>query len=196
MILFFLLFHGVKKVWIRLNFSLSLSPDLKLKKYFILFYRVYLTRVISQHLCRAKWSHVKGQSVILSPTWRFEQLDRPVTLRTARKREELSSESRLPISNNCTFSDRAAFAFVSARQAGPPRRVQGSEKQNDYILIIFGYCLSRPCARLRSWEPISRMRRRKRWDPSQEIRGTHTRLSSGDQNRAFTKIRFQECIWR
>ncbi|RLU23527.1 hypothetical protein DMN91_003732 [Ooceraea biroi] len=29
---------------------------------------------------RAKWSHIKGQSVILSPAWRFEQLGRPVTL--------------------------------------------------------------------------------------------------------------------
>lgn len=73
------------------------------------------------YLCRAKWSRIKGQSVNLSPTWRFEQLDRPVTL-TRERGKELSSESRLPISNNCTFSDRAAFAFVSARQAGPPRR--------------------------------------------------------------------------
>lgn len=87
---------------------------------------------------------------------------------------------------------------MSARQAGPPRR-QGSEKQNDYILIIFGYCLSRPCARLRSWEPISRMWKRKRSGIlRQEIRGTHTRLSSGDQNTKYLQkdlFWFQECIW-
>lgn len=53
------------------------------------------------------------------------------TARSARdsnvkKREELSSESRLLISNNCTFSDRA-FAFVSADKLDR-RGEQGSEK--------------------------------------------------------------------
>lgn len=74
----------------------------------------------------------------------------------------------------------------SCRHDKPNRRrgEQGSEEQNDYILIIFGYCLSRPCARLRSWEPDSANVEEKTLleSPSQEIRGTHTRLSSGNRN--------------
>lgn len=69
---------------------------------------------------------------------------------------------------NCMFNDCARLH--SCRHDKPNRQgEQESEEQNDYILIIFGYCLSRPCVRLCSWESISRTWKRGERDPSQDV---------------------------
>lgn len=81
---------------------------------------------------------------------------------------------------NCMFNDCAARVCI--RVCTNRRGKQGSEEQNDYILIIFGYCLSRPCVRLCSWESISNMEKRRTRSFAGRTLGTHMHLSSGNQN--------------